>query len=117
MCQHVTEHQDREKLHEKIRGGILMRVFSLAIKADLNIPWRKLRMIRRCKDIALRLNLHKVTWMAWVASERKMKVLAAALLQSGLFSPSNKMHTFQFCGRSSMTSLTRAVDMIIIVPC
>lgn len=50
---HSTERKEREALLDEIRkaeGNILIRVpvqSSLAFKADLNIPWNKLRMIRR----------------------------------------------------------------------
>ena len=50
---HSTERRDREKLLDEIRkveGDILINVpvqDSVAMKTDLNIPWNKLRMIRR----------------------------------------------------------------------
>jgi hypothetical protein len=50
---HSTQRRDREKLLDEIRsagGNFLIQVpvqSSLAMKADLNIPWYKLRMIRR----------------------------------------------------------------------
>lgn len=48
-----TEREDREKLLEDIKnadGNFLIRVpvqSSLAMKADLNFPWNKLRELRR----------------------------------------------------------------------
>lgn len=50
---HATQRRDREQLLDEIKraeGNILIQVpvqSSLAMKADLNIPWYKLRMIRR----------------------------------------------------------------------
>ena len=50
---HAKQREDREKLLEEIKqagGDIIVRVpvqTSLAMKADLNIPWNKLRTIRR----------------------------------------------------------------------
>ena len=64
----LQQREDREKLVEEIRkagGKFHVRVpvqFTLAMKADLNLPWNKLRNIRRSG----RRGLTYIVWSVYV---------------------------------------------------
>lgn len=55
----AKQREDRERLLEEVKqagGNLIVRVpvqASLAMKADLNIPWNKLRIIRRWRESIL----------------------------------------------------------------
>ena len=45
--------QEREKILEDLQDGVIPTSHALAMKADLGIPWSKLRAIRRSEKISL----------------------------------------------------------------
>lgn len=93
----VREQVEREKLLgeiKKLDGNFLIRVpqqASLAMKADLNIPWHKLRIIRRW-GLAYKHSMVYINqftrwlskWGIGIASEKKMRHEARELVGDNL---------------------------------